>query len=405
MGITLKNKPSIFTIFKEYSLMAFGMFLYSFGWICCILPADAAGGGASGISLLIYHITGGAISVGTMVLIINAILLIIAGFVVGWNFGIKTIYCVVVMSVIMHFLQMWFTAPDGWVAQEVVASTIKGFLNDYPNLAQLLSDLSPNLSTETVDAITNLPATLSNPENATLANIAPRALPSDISNNIVIDLIGKWKEGAETLPIKLKDILPNIHGESKPIVDVFRLDNRLLSAILGGICSGVGVAICFQQGGSTGGSDIVVMIVNKFYTISYGKFIRYTDGVIISSALFLPEIGIDGVIYGFVMVAEFSYTVDMILSGNQQSSQIFIVSKDYKAVADAINNEAKRGATVIDAMGWYSKDNSKVVMCVCRKRDLAMVLKVVRSVDPDAFITIGSVMGVYGKGFDALNKI
>ena len=202
-------------------------------------------------------------------------------------------------------------------------------------------------------------------------------------------------EGIEEI-IKLKD---------GTIVDIFNLNNRLLSAILGGICSGVGVALCFQQGGSTGGSDIVVMIVNKFYTISYGKFIRYTDGVIISSALFLPEIGIDGVIYGFVMVAVFSYTVDMILSGNQQSTQMFIICKDYKAMADAINNEAKRGATVIDSMGWYSKDQSKIVMCVCRKRDQAMVLKVVKQVDPDAFITIGSVMGVYGKGFDALNKV
>ena len=319
MGISL-NKTSILSTFKEYLLMALGMFLYSFGWICCILPANAAGGGATGLSLLLYHITGGAISIGTMVLIINAILLIIAGFIVGWNFGVKTIYCVVVMSVIMHFLQIWFTTPDGWVAQII---TVR-------------------------DALT---------------------VP----------------EGT--------------------IIDLFNLQNRLLSAILGGICSGVGVALCFQQGGSTGGSDIVVMIVNKFYTISYGKFIRYTDGVIISSALFLPDVGIDGVIYGFVMVAVFSYTVDMILSGNQQSNQIFIVCKDYKAMADAINNEAKRGATVIDSIGWYSKEESKIVMCVCRKRDQAMVLKVVRSVDPEAFITIGSVMGVYGKGFDALNKV
>ena len=319
MGITL-NKPNLFTIFKEYSLMAFGMFLYSFGWICCILPADAAGGGASGISLLIYHLTGGAISIGTMVLIINAILLVIAGFIVGWNFGIKTIYCVLVMSVIMHFLQVWFTTPDGMVAKIIT----------------------------------------------------------------------------------VRDALSVPDGT---IVDLFNLKNRLLSAILGGICSGVGVAICFQQGGSTGGSDIVVMIVNKFYTISYGKFIRYTDGVIISSALLLPEIGIDGVIYGFVMVGVFSYTVDMILSGNQQSTQIFIICKDYKAMADAINTQAKRGATVIDSMGWYSKDQSKIVMCVCRKRDQSMVLKVVKQVDPDAFITIGSVMGVYGKGFDALNKV
>ncbi len=319
MGISL-NRTTIGTTIKEYTLMALGMFLYSFGWICCILPANAAGGGATGLSLILYHIAGGAISIGTMVLIINAILLVIAGFVVGWNFGIKTIYCVVVMSIIMHFLQVWFTTPDGWVAQII---TVR-------------------------DALT----------------------------------------------------VPN-----GTIVDLFNLQNRLLSAILGGICSGIGVAMCFQQGGSTGGSDIVVMIVNKFYTISYGKFIRLTDGVIISSALFLPDVGIDGVIYGFVMVAVFSYTVDMILSGNQQSSQIFIVSKDYKAMADAINNEAKRGATVIDAMGWYSKDNSKIVMCVCRKRDLAMVLKIVRNVDPEAFITIGSVMGVYGKGFEALNKV
>jgi uncharacterized membrane-anchored protein YitT (DUF2179 family) len=319
MGISL-NKTSVATTIKEYVLMAFGMFLYSFGWICCILPANAAGGGATGLSLLLYHITGGAISIGTMVLIINAILLIIAGFIVGWNFGIKTIYCVVVMSIIMHFLQVWFTTPDGWVAQIIT----------------------------------------------------------------------------------MRDALTVPDGT---IVDLFNLNNRLLSAILGGICSGVGVAMCFQQGGSTGGSDIVVMIVNKFYTISYGKFIRYTDGVIISSALFLPDVGIDGVIYGFVMMAVFSYTVDMILSGNQQSSQIFIICKDYEAMADAINNEAKRGATVIDSMGWYSKGNSKIVMCVCRKRDLAMVLKVVRNVDPEAFITIGSVMGVYGKGFEALNKV
>ena len=74
-------------------------------------------------------------------------------------------------------------------------------------------------------------------------------------------------------------------------------------------------------------------------------------------------------------------------------------------MADAISLEANRGVTVVDSMGWYSKEDSKMVMCVCRKRDLATLLKIIRGVDPDAFITIGSVMGVYGKGFDALSKI
>ncbi|MBR2352695.1 MAG: YitT family protein [Alistipes sp.] len=296
-----KNSP--LTVIKEYLFMTVGMLVYSFGWICCILPSDCAGGGATGLSLLIYHITGGVVSVGVMVFIINTILLIIAGFIVGWRFGIKTIYCVVVMSIAMWALQRGFTLPDG------------------------------------------------------------------------------------------------------SVMDLFQLDNRLLSAILGGLFAGVGVAICFQQGGSTGGSDIVVMIVNKFYKISYGRFIRMTDTVIISLALFLPDVGIAGVIYGFVQVAVFSYTVDMIMSGNQQSSQIFIVSKDYVAMADAMNQVAHRGATVIDATGWYSKERHKIVMVVCRKRDTSMVMKTAKMVDSEAFITVGSVMGVYGKGFDALNKV
>ena len=286
--------------------MTVGMFCYAFGWIGCILPAKCMGGGASGLSLLIYYATGETITIGVMVFIINAILLIIAGFIVGWKFGVKTIFCVCMLSFAMSTMQTIFTLPDG------------------------------------------------------------------------------------------------------TIMDIFQLDNRLLSTLLGGIFSGVGVAISFAQGGSTGGVDIVAMIINKYRTISYGKIVRSIDSVIIAAALLLPEaanIGIDGVVYGFVMTAVFSYTVDMLMTGNQQSNQIMIVSKDYQVMADAMNNIAMRGATVIDAKGWYSKQQHNIVMVVCRKRDTPTILKIVKEVDPDAFITIGSVMGVYGKGFEALNKI
>ena len=329
------EKSKVLNLLWDYFLMTVGSVIFCMAWTSFIIPTGLASGGLTGLCTIIEYATNGAIPMGIPYWIMNIGLLIIGFMSLGRAFGIKTIYCVVVMSVIMHFLQKWCTVGEAgsWIAELVApGGQIKG------------------INAEGVE--------------------------------VVVEVLPKGR-----------------------IVDIFQLDNKFLSAILGGICSGVGVAMCFLQGGSTGGSDIVVMIVNKFHTISYGKFIRYTDGVIIAAALLLPEIGIDGVIYGFVMVAVFSYTVDMILSGNQQSSQIFIVCKDYKAMADAINNDAKRGATVIDAMGWYSKNESKVVMCVCRKRDLAMVLKVVRSVDPDAFITIGSVMGVYGKGFNALNKI
>ena len=166
--------------------------------------------------------------------------------------------------------------------------------------------------------------------------------------------------------------------------------------------------MCFSQGGSTGGVDIVAMIINKYRTVSYGKIVRAIDSVIIGGALLLPasaNIGIDGIIYGFVMTAVLSYTVDMLMTGNQQSNQIMIVCKDYRQMADAMNNSAHRGATVINAQGWYSKNQHNIVMVVCRKRDTSIVLKIVKEVDPDAFITVGSVMGVYGKGFDALSKI
>lgn len=296
----------ILSTLKEYLLMTAGMCFYAFGWIGCILPARCMGGGASGLSLLLYYFSGETLSIGTTVFVINAILLLIAGFIIGWKFGLKTIYCVIVLSLAMSTMQELFTLPDGTVQ------------------------------------------------------------------------------------------------------DIFKLDNRLLSAMLGGIFSGIGVAICFAQGGSTGGIDIVAMIINKYRSVSYGKIVRFSDFIIISASLLLPaaaNIGIDGVIYGFVMTVVFSYTVDMLMTGNQQSNQILIICKDYAAMADAINTQAQRGATVLDATGWYSKKESKIVMVVCRKRDTSMVLKVVKSVDPDAFITVGSVMGVYGKGFEALSKI
>lgn len=300
------GKSRIFTTVKEYFLMTVGMFCYAFGWIGCILPAKCMGGGASGLSLLIYYATGETISIGVMVFIINAILLLIAGFIVGWKFGIKTIFCVCMLSFAMSTMQEIFTLPDG------------------------------------------------------------------------------------------------------TIMDIFHLNDRLLSAILGGIFSGVGVAMSFAQGGSTGGVDIVAMIINKYRTVSYGKIVRAIDSVIIGSALLLPaeaNIGIDGVIYGFVMTVVFSYVVDMLMTGNQQSNQIMIVCQDYKAMADAMNNTAQRGATVLDAKGWYTKNQHNIVMVVCRKRDTPAILKIAKAVDPNAFITVGSVMGVYGKGFDALNKI
>ena len=197
---------------------------------------------------------------------------------------------------------------------------------------------------------------------------------------------------------------PNILVEYTQNID----SHNILLVILGAVIAGSGVAVCFSQGGSTGGTDIVAMIINKYKTISYGKIVISSDFFIIGCSLFVASdlaTGIATVIYGYIMIAVYGYTVDLIQSGSQQSSQIFIISPKYQQIADIINNDAHRGVTIIDGTGWYTKKESKIVMVVCRKRDASMILKLVRTIDADAFITMGSVMGVYGKGFEALSKI
>lgn len=292
------SPDSVLKTVKEYFLMALGMMMYSFAWIGCILPVDGTGGGAAGLSLVLCNALshlGVSMQIGTMVFLLNAALLLIAGFIVGWNFGVKTVFCVFVISLGMNFWQAVLPAGD--------------FL----------------------------------------------------------------------------------HLE------------RILAVILGGILAGVGIAVCFAQGGSTGGTDIVAMIINKYRTVSYGKILIYSDFVIIGSAL-LVGYHIDTVIYGYVMTAVVGYTVDMIMAGNQQSSQVFIVTHDYDKMADAIVQNVHRGVTLVDSQGWYSKEHTKMVMVVCRKRETSMILKFVKTIDPEAFITVGSVMGVYGKGFQALKN-
>ena len=290
----------LLTVFKEYVIMALGMMFYSFGWVACILPNTGTGGGAAGLSLVLCKALEGAgisLQIGTMVLLINGLLLLISGFIVGWNFGFKTIYCVVVLSLSMN---LWQTVlPPG-----------------------------------------------------------------------------------------------NFLG----------LQEQIVAIVLGGICAGVGIVTCFSQGGSTGGTDIVAVIINHYRTVSYGKILIYTDLFIIGSALFVGY-PIATVIYGYIMTAVVGYTVDMIQAGSQQSNQVLIVTHDPEKMADAIANNIHRGVTLLDAEGWYLKQKTKVVMVVCRKRETQMLLKFVRTVDPSAFMTVGSVMGVYGQGFETLNKI
>lgn len=174
-----------------------------------------------------------------------------------------------------------------------------------------------------------------------------------------------------------------------------------MSSVVGGIMAGVGVGIVFSQGGSTGGTDIIAMIINKYRNISPGKIILYADVIIISSS-FLIFKSIEKIVYGYVSMAVTAYAIDLVLTGAKRTVQLFIFSKMYEKIAEKIAIDVNRGITMIDGKGWYSKKESKILMVLVKKQESNNILRIIKEIDPDAFISVNSVMGVYGRGFDRI---
>lgn len=217
------------------------------------------------------------------------------------------------------------------------------------------------------------------------------------------------------------------------IVNTLAIQNgKLMSVLMGGLMAGVGIGMSISVGGSTGGTDIIALIYTKYHNVSPGKVILFIDFIIISSSLLIPSFvnDVDPVtgavildaagnpvqhlmpfaekittgVYGLILVTVCSYVMDMYISGQQQSVQLFILSNEYEKIADAITKDLHRGVTVLDGKGWYTKKDTKVLMVLTRKTDLNMMLKYIKQIDSQAFLSVSSVNGVYGKGFDTIKK-
>ncbi len=297
-----KRAKTIFTGLKEYIIIALGLLIYSLGWSVFLIPNGLVGGGVTGISAIIYYMSGFPVSYSYI--IINAVLLIIGIRILGKTFGVKTVYAVILVTIFLKFI--------------------------------------------------------------------PGIIPQELIDDIAIG------------------------------------NGKLLSAIIGGACAGAGIAITFTQGGSSGGTDIIALIINKYRNISPGRLILLMDIIIVASSLLIPTDGSLGsrvatMIYGYVLISVVSYTIDLVLSGARQSIQIFIFSKNHEAIADKITSIG-RGVTVINAMGWFTKQEGKVLMVIVRRTEINYVFKVVRETDRNAFLSVGNVMGVYGQGFDEMKR-
>ena len=233
-----EQKLRLKTTISDYLIISFGMTLYVLSWSIFLIPAEITGGGISGLSVVVFYSS--KIPVAITYFIINVFLVLIAIKVLGANFGIKTIFSMVIATILF------------WVTPGMI---------------------------------------------------------------------------------------------KEPLVD-----DTFLSAVLGAMMGGIGIGIVFTRGGSTGGTDIIAMIINKYRNISPGRVIMYCDVIIIASS-YLVFRSPAKLVYGYVTMWVVSYTIDAFLSGSNASAQIFIFSKKFNEIADFINQYAGRGVTIMDGTG------------------------------------------------------
>jgi uncharacterized membrane-anchored protein YitT (DUF2179 family) len=174
-----------------------------------------------------------------------------------------------------------------------------------------------------------------------------------------------------------------------------------MACIIGAGILGFGMGFVFINNGSTGGTDIIAWIINKYKDVTLGRLIMYMDIIIISSCYFIFH-DWKRVVFGFTVLFILSIVIDYVVNSTRQSVQFLIFSRKYEEIAERINTEIKRGVTLLNGTGWYSKQDVKVIVVLAKKSQSLDIFRLVKDIDPDAFISQSNVVGVYGEGFDKL---
>ena len=189
------------------------------------------------------------------------------------------------------------------------------------------------------------------------------------------------------------------------------ISDPFMAVILGGLFMGSFLGIVFLNNGSTGGVDIVAMIVNKYKHLPMGRVLMACDIVIILCAYFLPEIkelpfgqGLEKILFGLCYTFMAGTAVDWVLNRTRQSVQFFIFSTKYEEIAEAIMTQVPRGVTLMEAQGGYSKEPIKVVTTIARQHESATIFRLVNAIDPNAFVSQSQVRGVFGQGFESIKE-
>lgn len=191
----------------------------------------------------------------------------------------------------------------------------------------------------------------------------------------------------------------------QPIFEQFPLitpgEDRFMHVLIGALLGGAGLGIVFAHNGSTGGTDIIIALINRYSRISMGRVMQMLDITIICSSYILFQ-STELIVYGVVFTVAASVMLDYVFNGNRQTVQFIIITKRYEMMADAMNQQLNRGVTILHGQGWYSKSNVEVVMVLCRKYESQYVFNLIKSIDPNAMVSQTFCHGVFGEGFDRI---
>ena len=182
----------------------------------------------------------------------------------------------------------------------------------------------------------------------------------------------------------------------------FYIQERLLIPVVAGVFEAVGLGLVLRYGGSTGGTDIIAVMVNKYWPVSLSTVFLVSDVVICGLLLLLPEKNFSDMCYGLTEVVIFSLVVDIVVGGKRSSCQLMVFSEKYGSIADHIINNMDRGVTLLKAQGWYTKSDKNVLLILINQRQLSELTRVIKEIDPRAFMSISPTSNVYGEGFEEI---
>lgn len=201
-------------------------------------------------------------------------------------------------------------------------------------------------------------------------------------------------------------LMSTIIGIMQPFFQLYPVitagEDKFMHVLIGAVLCGAALGIVFAHNGSTGGTDIIMAILNKYFRMSFGRAMQLIDIIIIGSSYILFK-STEVIVYGVIFTLFAGYVCDYIVNGTRQTVQFIIISKEYERIADMINNDLHRGVTLLDGKGWYSKQGVKILLLLARKYESQDVFRHIKQIDPEALVSQSQCHGVFGRGFDNFN--